>query len=71
MLPLVVSACGSMPVAPQPCVKPPDPPAWIMQPAPDWQTPLNGIISPSRERLMTMQKQLEGAQLYIREQCLR
>ncbi|ENF0512277.1 Rz1 family lipoprotein, partial [Escherichia coli] len=21
--------------------------AWIMQPAPDWQTPLNGIISPS------------------------
>lgn len=24
-----------------------------------------------RERLMTMQKQLEGAQLYIREQCLR
>ncbi|HFV1426577.1 TPA: Rz1 family lipoprotein, partial [Escherichia coli] len=24
-----------------------DPPAWIMQPAPDWQTPLNGIISPS------------------------
>ncbi|EOK6926159.1 MULTISPECIES: Rz1 family lipoprotein, partial [Enterobacteriaceae] len=21
------------------------PPAWIMQPAPDWQTPLNGIIS--------------------------
>ena len=24
------------------------PPAWIMQP-PDWQTPLNGIISPQRE----------------------
>ncbi|ENN6627085.1 Rz1 family lipoprotein, partial [Escherichia coli] len=23
------------------------PPAWIMQPAPDWQTPLNGIISTS------------------------
>ena len=21
--------------------------AWIMQPSPDWQTPLNGIISPS------------------------
>ncbi|EOW6750212.1 lysis system o-spanin lipoprotein Rz1, partial [Escherichia coli] len=20
---------------------------WIMQPAPDWKTPLNGIISPS------------------------
>ncbi|WP_367064921.1 lysis system o-spanin lipoprotein Rz1, partial [Escherichia coli] len=23
------------------------PPAWIMQPSPGWQTPLNGIISPS------------------------
>ena len=31
------------------CVKPPPPPAWIMQPPPDWQTPLNGIISPSEE----------------------
>ena len=29
----------------------PLPPAWIMQPPPDWQTPLNGIISPS-ERLI-------------------
>ena len=28
-------------------VWPPPPPAWIMQPPPDWQTPLNGIISPS------------------------
>ena len=28
-------------------VWPPRPPAWIMQPPPDWQTPLNGIISPS------------------------
>ncbi|WP_237763800.1 Rz1 family lipoprotein, partial [Escherichia albertii] len=28
-------------------MKPPPPPAWIMQPAPDWKTPLNGIISPS------------------------
>ena len=27
--------------------KPPPPPAWIMQPPPDRQTPLNGIISPS------------------------
>ena len=35
--------------------------------APDWQTPLNGIISPSR-RLITMQKQLEGTQKYINEQ---
>ena len=29
--------------------------------SPDWQTLLNGIISPS-ERLITMQKQLEGTQ---------
>ena len=50
----------------QSCVKPPPPPAWIMQ-LPDWQTPLNGIISPSGERLITMQKQLEGTQ-YINEQ---
>ncbi|MFV2345412.1 Rz1 family lipoprotein [Escherichia coli] len=28
-------------------VKPPPPPAWIMQPPPAWQTPLTGIISPS------------------------
>ena len=31
----------------QSCVKLPPPPAWIMQPPPDRQTPLNGIISPS------------------------
>ena len=36
--------------------------------SPDWQTPLNGIILPS-ERLITMQKQLEGTQKYINEQC--
>ncbi|EET3654902.1 hypothetical protein FI772_005575, partial [Escherichia coli] len=23
------------------------PPAWVMQPVPDWQKPLNGIISSS------------------------
>ena len=34
--------------------------------SPDWRTPLNGIISPS-ERLITMQKQLEGTQKYINE----
>ncbi|EEZ3298431.1 hypothetical protein E8S03_005214 [Escherichia coli] len=32
MLPLVVSACGSTPPAPVPCVKPPVPPAWAMMP---------------------------------------
>ena len=36
---IAVPACQS--------VRPPLPPAWIMQPPPDWQTPLNGIISPS------------------------
>ncbi|EGQ5385773.1 hypothetical protein I4J76_005524 [Escherichia coli] len=46
-LPLVVSACGLKPPVQAPCVKPPPPPAWIMQPPPDWQTPLNGIISSS------------------------
>ena len=66
-VPLVVVGCTSKQSVSQ-CVKPPPPPAWIMQPPPDWQTPLNGIISPS-ERLITMQKQLEGTQKYINEQC--
>ncbi|EFF8901503.1 hypothetical protein BTJ42_005223 [Escherichia coli] len=47
MLPLVVSACASTPTVQALCVKPPSPPAWIMQPVPDWQKPLNGIISSS------------------------
>ena len=64
MLPLVVVGCTSKQSVSQ-CVKPP--PAWICS-LPDWQTPLNGIISPS-ERLITMQKQLEGTQKYINEQC--
>ncbi|PBR91457.1 hypothetical protein COD47_24240 [Escherichia coli] len=46
MLPLVVVGCTSKQSVSQ-CVKPPPPPAWIMQPPPDWQTPLNRIISPS------------------------
>ncbi|ECU9385525.1 hypothetical protein CKQ16_19715 [Salmonella enterica subsp. enterica serovar Newport] len=47
-LPLSVVACSSTPPVP-PCqqVKPPAQPAWIMLLVPDWQTPLNGIISPS------------------------
>ena len=36
--------------------------------SPDWQTPLNGLFH-LRERLITMQKQLEGTQKYINEQC--
>ena len=46
MPPLVVVGCTSKQSVSQ-CVKPSPPPAWIMQPPPDWQTPLNGIISPS------------------------
>ncbi|MGT2378255.1 lysis system i-spanin subunit Rz [Staphylococcus aureus] len=37
--------------------------------SPDWQTPLNGIISTLGRGLITMQKQLEGTQKYINEQC--
>ena len=35
----------------------------------DWQTPPNGIISPQRVWLITMQKQLEGTLKHINEQC--
>ena len=59
MLPVVVG-CTSKQFVSQ-CVKPPPPPAWIMQPPPDWQTPLNGIISPQRE-VDHYAKQLEGTQ---------
>ncbi|EMV3394312.1 Rz1 family lipoprotein [Escherichia coli] len=44
MLPLVVVGCTSKQSVSQ-CVKPPPPPAWMMLPAPDLLTPLNGIIS--------------------------
>ena len=37
--------------------------------SPDWQTPLNRDYFTLRERLITMQKQLEGTQKYINEQC--
>ena len=69
MLPLVVVGCTSKQSVSQ-CVKLPPPPAWIMQPPPDWQTPLNGDYFTLRERLITMQKQLEGTQKYINEQCI-
>ena len=45
------------------------PPAWIMQPPPDWQTPLNGIISPSGERLITMQTTGRNPEVLLKEQC--
>ena len=49
-------------------VKPPPPPAWIMQPSPDWQTTLNGMISPS-ERSDHYAKTTGRNQKYINEQC--
>ena len=66
MLPLVVVGCTSKQSV-SPGIEATTPPAWIMQP-PDWQTPLTGYFT-LRERLITMQKQLEGTQKYINEQC--
>ena len=37
--------------------------------SPDWQTPLERDYFTLRERLITMQKQLEGTQKYVNEQC--
>ena len=49
-------------------VKPPPPPAWIMQPPRLADTAERDYFT-LRERLITMQKQLEGTQKYINEQC--
>ena len=65
MLPLVVVGCTSKRSVSQ-CVKPPPPPAWIMQRLAD--TAERDYFT-LRERLITMQKQLEGTQKYINEQC--
>ena len=65
MLPLVVVGCTSKQSVSQ-CVKPPPPPAWIM--ASRLADTAERVISPL-ERLITMQKQLEGTQKYINEQC--
>ena len=50
------------------CVKPPPSPAWIMQPPRLADTAERDYFT-LRERLITMQKQLEGTQKYINEQC--
>ena len=68
MLPLVVSVCTSKQSVDQ-CVKPPPPPAWIMQPPPIAADTAERDYFTLRERLITMQKQLEGTQKYINEQC--
>ena len=51
------------------CVKPPPPPAWIMQLPPRLADTAERDYFTLRERLITMQKQLEGTQKYINEQC--
>ena len=66
MLPLVVVGCTSKQSVSQ-CVKPPPPPAWIMQPPRLADTAERDYFT-LRERLITMQKQLEGTQKYINEQ---
>ena len=68
MLPLVVVGCTSKQSVDQ-CVKPPPPPAWIMQPFPRLADTAERDYFTLRERLITMQKQLEGTQKYINEQC--
>ena len=65
MLPLVVVGCTSKQSVSQ-CVKPP-PPAW-MSASPRLADTFRQDYYPS-ERLITMQKQLEGTQKYINEQC--
>ena len=65
MLPLVVVGLSKQSVSQ--CVKPPPPPAWIMQPR--LADTAERDYFTLRERLITMQKQLEGTQKYINEQC--
>ena len=60
MLPLVVVGCTSKQSVSQ-CVKPPPPPAWIMQPPRLADTAERDYFT-LRERLITIQKQLEGTQ---------
>ena len=55
MLPLVVVGYTSKQSVSQ-CVKPPPPPAWIMQPPPDWRAAAERDYFTLRERLITMPK---------------
>ncbi|MDU7812100.1 MAG: lysis system o-spanin lipoprotein Rz1 [Atlantibacter hermannii] len=47
MMTLLLASAGCSLTPPVRSNPPPAPPAWMMQPAPDLLTPLNGIISPS------------------------
>ena len=61
MLPLVVVGCTSKQSVSQ-CVKPPPPPAWIITLPRLANTAERDYFHP--QRLITMQKQLEGTQVY-------
>ena len=67
MLPLVVVGCTSAVCQSVREAVPPSP-AWIMQPPRLADTAERDYFT-SGERLITMQKQLEGTQKYINEQC--
>ena len=65
MLPLVVVGCTS---AVRQSVREATAASGVDNAAsPDWQTPLNGDYFTLRERLITMQKQLEGTQKHIND----
>lgn len=69
MMLLVVVGCTSKQSV-RPCVKPPLPPAWIMQsPQTGRQTPLNGLFHPPGTTGNDAGP-IKGAQQYITEQCL-
>ena len=65
MLPLVVVSCTSKQSVSQ-CIEATTASGVDNAASPDWQTPLNGIISPS-EADHAYAKQLEGTQKYINE----
>ena len=67
MLPLVVVGCTSKQSVSQ-CVKPPRSPGGIMQPPPTGRATAERDYHP-READHFAQKQLEGTQKYINEQC--
>ena len=66
MLPLVVVGCTSKAVCQS--VREAITASGVDVQPPRLAVPLNGFIT-LRERLITMQKQLEGTQKYINEQC--
>ena len=68
MLPLVVVGCTSKPVC-QSVREATHASGGIMQPPPRLADTAERDYFTLRERLITMQKQLEGTQKYINEQC--